>query len=148
MKIDRSKNLIQRYLLGELAEADQTALEQELLTDRETFDQVWALENELIDSYVRDEMARSERERFERHYLTSPLHRERVAIARSFLMKIDRVSEETAEVRMVDQPGPWWQRFSGLRWWPSPAWAGALVVALLLAGGAIWGTIESTRLAE
>ncbi len=40
MKIDQSENLIWRYLLGELAEAEQTALEQELLIDRGKFDQV------------------------------------------------------------------------------------------------------------
>jgi anti-sigma factor RsiW len=77
MKIDQHKNLIRRYLLGELAEADQTAFEQELLTDRGKFDQVWAVENDLIDRYVRGEMSRADRERFEGHYLASPLHRER-----------------------------------------------------------------------
>jgi hypothetical protein len=65
MKIDRRENLIRRYVLGELAEADHTALEQALLIDRGKFDQVWAVENELVDSYVRGEMSRHARERFE-----------------------------------------------------------------------------------
>ena len=82
--IDQSENLIRRYLLGELAEADQAALERELLIDRGKFDQVWGVENELVDSYVRGEMSRADRERFEVHYLVSPLHRERVVIAESF----------------------------------------------------------------
>jgi hypothetical protein len=99
MKIDQSEKLIRRYLLGELAEADQAALEQELLIDRGKFDRVWAVENELTDSYVRGEMSRADRERFEGHYLVSPLHRERVAIAESFLADIDRVVGETVEVR-------------------------------------------------
>ena len=47
MKIDQRENLIRRYLLGELAEADQAALEQELLINRGKFGQVWAVENEL-----------------------------------------------------------------------------------------------------
>jgi len=68
MKIDRRENLIPRYLLGELAEADHTALEQELPIDRGKFDQVWAVENELVDSYVRGEMYRPARERFESRY--------------------------------------------------------------------------------
>src|SRR6266545_2794234 len=99
MKIDQSENLIRKYLLGELAEADQAALEQELLIDRGKFDRVWAVENELIDSYVRGEMSRADRERFEGHYLASPLHRERVAIAESFLADIDQAAGETVEVR-------------------------------------------------
>jgi hypothetical protein len=90
MKSDQRENLIRRYLLGELAEADQTALEQELLIDRGKFDQVWAVENELVDSSVRGDMSRADRERFEGHYLASPLHRERVAIAEAFLADIDQ----------------------------------------------------------
>jgi hypothetical protein len=90
MKIDQSENLIQRYLLGELTEADQATLEQELLIDRGKFDRVWAVENDLIDSYVRGEMSRADCERFEGHYLASPLHLERVAIAESFLAGIDQ----------------------------------------------------------
>ena len=58
MKIDQRENLIRRYLLGELDEADQTAFEEELLINRGKFDEVWAVENELIDSYVRGEMYR------------------------------------------------------------------------------------------
>ena len=89
MKIDQRENLIRRYLLSELAEADQAALEQEFLIDRGKFDQMWAVENELVDSYVRGETSRPARERFEGHYLASPLHRERVAIAEAFLADID-----------------------------------------------------------
>jgi hypothetical protein len=89
MKIDQRENLFRRYLLGELAETEQTDLEQELLMDRGKFDQVWAVENELVDSYVRAERSRPARERFEGHYLASPLHRERVAIAEAFLADID-----------------------------------------------------------
>jgi uncharacterized protein YicC (UPF0701 family) len=99
MKIDQSENLIWRYLLGELTEADQAALEQELLIDLGKFDRVWAIKNDLVDSYVRGEMSRADQERFEGYYLASPLHRERMAIAESFLADIDQAIEETVEVR-------------------------------------------------
>ncbi len=99
MKINESENLIRSYLLGQLTEEDQAALEQELLTDHGKFDQVWAVENELIDSYVRGEMSRADRKRFESHYLASPLHRERVAIAESLLTNIDQAVGEAIEVR-------------------------------------------------
>jgi hypothetical protein len=105
--IDQSENLIRRYLLGELAEADQAALERELLIDRGKFDQVCGVENELVDSYVRGEMSLADRERFEVHYLVSPLHRERVAIARSFLTDIDQMAVETVEAREREPIVPW-----------------------------------------
>src|SRR5215475_10621619 len=99
MKFDQRENLIRRYLLGELAETDQAALEQELLIDRGEFDEVWAVENELIDSYVRGEMSRADQELFDGHYLTSPLHIERVEIAKSLLTDIDQAVGEAIEVR-------------------------------------------------
>jgi anti-sigma factor RsiW len=156
MKIDQSEKLIRRYLLGELAEADQAAFEQELLIDRGKFDQVWAVENELVDSYVRGEMSRADRRRFEGHYLASPLHRERVAIAESFLTNIDQAVGETVEARAKEPVVPWRRRFP-LRS-PRPVFGSvfgsvfgpvcgmALVMALLLTFGLVWSYIERVRL--
>jgi hypothetical protein len=145
MKIDRSENLVRRYLLGELAEADQSALEQELLIDRGKFDRVWAVENELIDSYVRGEMPHADRKRFEGHYLASPLHRERVAIAESFLTNIDQAPGETAiEVSEKGPAVPWRRRFP-LRS-PLPIFGVILIMALLLTFSMVWSYIERVRL--
>ena len=144
MKIDQRENLIRRYLLGELAEADQAALEQELLIDRGKFDQVWAVENELVDSYVRGEMSRADRKRFEGHYLASPLHRERVAIAESFLTNIDQGVGETVEVREKEPVVPWRRGFP-LRS-PRPVFCVVSVIALLLTFSLVWSYIERVRL--
>jgi hypothetical protein len=148
MKIDQRENLIRRYLLGELAEADQAALEQELLIDRGKFEQVWAVENELIDSYVRGEMSRADRKRFESHYLASQLHRERVAIAESFLTDIDQAVGETVEEREKEPLVPW------RRWFPlrsprlvfGPVFGMALVMALLLTFSLVWSHVERVQL--
>jgi hypothetical protein len=144
MKIGQRENLIRRYLLGELAEADQTALERELLSDRGKFDQVWAVENELVDSYVRGEMSRADRERFEAHYLASPLHRERVAIAESFLADIDKAPGETVEGKEKEPAVPWRRRF--LLPSPRPVFGVALVIALLLTFSLVWSYVERVRL--
>jgi len=144
MKINESEKLIRRYLLGELAEADQAALEQELLIDRGKFDRVWAVENDLIDSYVRGEMCRADRTRFEGHYLASPLHRERVAIAKSFLTNIDQVVGETVEVRAKEPVVPWRRRLPVRS--PRPVFGVILVMALLLTFSLVWSYIERVRL--
>jgi hypothetical protein len=148
MKIDQSENLIRKYLLGELAEADQAALEQELLIDRGKFDRVWAIENELVDSYVRGEMSRADRKRFESHYLASPLHRERVAIAESFLTNIDQSVGETAEVSDKEPAAPWRRRFPlrSPRQVFGPVFSMVLVMALLLTFGLVWSYSERVRL--
>jgi hypothetical protein len=150
MKITQNENLIRRYLLGELAEADQAALEQELLIDRGKFDQVWAVENELVDSYVRGEMSRADRKRFESHYLASPLHRERVAIAQSFLTDIDQTVGERVEVREKEPVVHWGRSF--LRRSPrlvfGPVFALVVVMALLLTFSLVWSYTERARLTE
>jgi cell division protein FtsB len=152
MKIDQSENLIRRYLLGELAEVDQAALEQELLIDRVKFERAWAVENELVDSYVRGEMSRADRKRFESHYLASPLHRERVAIAESFLTNIDQAAGETVDVSEKEPLVPWPRRFSlrsprlvfGQVF--GPVFGMVLVMALLLTFSLVWSYIERVRL--
>src|SRR5262249_25034562 len=130
----------------ELAEADQTALERDLLTDRDKFEQLCAVENDLIDSYLREEMSRADRERFEEHYLSSAVNRERVEIARLFLADIDRTGEQRAEVRKGEPVVAWWGRFlNSLR--PSPlVLGGALALVFLFTLGAVWSYMERVRL--
>jgi hypothetical protein len=146
MKIDQSPNWIQRYLLGELAEVDQTAIERELLADREKFEQVCAVENDLIDSYLRGKMSRGDRERFEIHYLASAYNRERVATAKILIAGIDRMAGEKVKAEERETGVPWWKRFPGFLRWPQPALAVALVLALLFALSALWLYLERARL--
>jgi hypothetical protein len=148
MKINNGENLIHRYLLGELPETEQTSFERELLTDRDKFDQVWSIETELIDSYVRGEMSRADRERFEGHYMASPLHRERVAIARLLLENIDQQAIELLEVDEPKTVVPRWDNFPVPRRWLAPAFGVASVLAFLLTIGSAWVLIERARLTE
>jgi hypothetical protein len=146
MKIDRSSNWIRRYLLGELAEADQTAIERELLADREKFEQVCAVEDDLIDSYLRGKMSRADRERFEGHYLASQYNRDRVASAKILIAEIDRIGAEKVKTGEKGTEVPWWNRVPGPVRWPQPALYAAVVLALLFASGGLWLYLERARL--
>jgi hypothetical protein len=146
MKIDRSSNWIRRYLLGELAEVDQTAIERELLADREKFEQVCAVEDDLIDSYLRGKMPRADRERFEGHYLASQYNRDRVASAQILIAEIDRITSEKVEAVEKGTGIPWWQRFPDSLPWRQPALGIALLLALLFASCALWLYLERARL--
>src|SRR5215510_183207 len=95
-----------RYLLGDLPETEQTAVEQEFFVDQEKFEEVWAIENDLVDRYVRGRLSRRERELFERNYLQSPKHRERVAISRKFLEAADRQVVESGVAPQAVNPAP------------------------------------------
>lgn len=88
---------MERYLLGDLPEAGQLAMEQDYFADAETFEQVWAAENDLIDRYVRRQLPPRESALFERNYLQSPPHRARVALARNMLDAVEcRVQRDSA----------------------------------------------------
>lgn len=146
MKIDDGEILIKSYLLGQLAETDQTAFEQELLCDREKYEQVWSMENDLIDNYVRGDMSSAERASFESNYLASPPHRERVAIARLFIECIDRTAEEMmeGEVEVI----PWWRRILNSLDLRQPIFIGVMVLVIFSISGTTWALILRTRLSE
>lgn len=83
------ENLI-RYLLGELSEHEQAAVEERFITDSEIYTLLREVESDLIADYVRKRLEPRERERFERHYMTTPDIRLRVQVADVFLSRIDQ----------------------------------------------------------
>lgn len=144
---DESREAMTRYLLGQMTETDQHALEQEFFTDSEKFDQVWAVENELVDAYVRNRLPRRERELFEHHYLQSPKHRERVAFARMLL----EAADETATASVTDSApvASWWQRLLESLRGSQMLLVGAMSAAmLLLTVGVLWLLVERSRLSD
>jgi len=96
---------IRRYLLGDLPEAETVALEERYFADPEAFEQVWAVENDLVDDYVAGRLDSAEQERFESHYLSSPPHRERVAAARALR---GRSSDSLTASRAKPGSFTWW----------------------------------------
>ncbi len=129
-----------RYLLGDLSEAEQTALELECLADGEKFEDVWAAEYDLVDRYARGELSRRERELFERNYLRSPLHRERVAVARELLGIIGRQAAESA---VAPAPGGLIETLKALL---TPRFLAPAAVLLALLSVASWMMIERSRM--
>jgi len=74
---------IRRYLLGDLDAASAAALEDRYVNDPALLEDVRAAEDALIEAFLEGDLRPAERERFEAHYLASPVHRDRVAIARA-----------------------------------------------------------------
>jgi hypothetical protein len=62
---------LRQYLLGELTEADEEEIEVRLLADPSFFNELDIAENDLIDSYVSDELSAQERARCEQYFLKS-----------------------------------------------------------------------------
>lgn len=79
-----NEKLIAQYLLGELPEEQQVEIEDRAFADKEYLASITAVENDLIDEYVRDEMSETQRRRFESRFLASAERRKRVAFAKAF----------------------------------------------------------------
>ena len=70
-----------RYLLGQMDQDEQALIEERYLADPAFHEELRAAERDLIDQYVRGEIA--EPDAFERHFLASPPRRQRVEFARA-----------------------------------------------------------------
>ena len=74
--------VIRSYLLGEASEDDALAVEREFFASGDALEAVAAAEWDLIEDYLASRLAAPDRTRFEGHYLRTPAHRTRLAIAR------------------------------------------------------------------
>jgi Tfp pilus assembly protein PilN len=72
---------LRRYLLGELSDEEQSREEERFLTDRDYFERLLLVEDDLMDEYVSGMLSHEERERVERRFLLSPKRQERVSLA-------------------------------------------------------------------
>jgi hypothetical protein len=78
-----NEKLIAQYLLGELPEEQQVEIEDRAFADKEYLASITAVENDLIDEYVRNELSQTQRQRFESRFLASAERRKRVAFAKA-----------------------------------------------------------------
>jgi hypothetical protein len=123
---------LRRYLLGDLPEDRMASLEQDYFARQDTLDRVAAVEDDLIDGYLAGRLTREELSRFERHYLASPVHRARVAIARE-------IAGVQAQPVPVSAPRPWRTLFRSVRASDQTALAWAFAAGIVLvAGAATW----------
>ncbi len=130
-----------RYLLGDLPETEQAVVEEEYFADTEKFEEVWEAENDLVDRYVRGRLSRVERKLFERNYLQSPKHRDRVAMSRKLL----EAADSRSVAPQIAAPAP--SRFiDALKTLLTPRILAPAAAFLLLFSVSSWLLIERARL--
>lgn len=97
----QNDELIARYLLGDLPEEQQVAIEDRAFSDAEYRQNITAVENDLIDEYVRRQLSSEQRRQFEQRFLASADRRKRIEFARALATVVaeDHVSEAAAESR-------------------------------------------------
>lgn len=139
-----SEKVIAQYLLGELPEEQQVEIEDRAFQDKEYLASITAVENDLIDEYVRDEMPENLRQRFEERFLASAERRKRVEFAKALTQV---ASEYAFKEKGAVTPISWRDSldafFRSLN--PVAKFAMAAVALLVLVGGA-WLVTETLSL--
>lgn len=134
METETSNQMIMRYLLGDLPEAEQEQIEDRAFSDRAYLRTIEDVENDLIDEYVRGALTDSERRQFERRFLASAERQRKVEFARA-LAQVVPATEAVALPRSVHKWESWAAFLRGL----SPILQFAMVAAVvLLSLGVVW----------
>src|SRR5689334_9381277 len=135
------EKLIARYLLGELPEEQQVEIEDRAFADKEYLASITAVENDLIDEYVRHELSEADRRKFESRFLASAERRKRVEFAKA-LSRVAPIAEKTV-IPQWSWRESLYAFISGLN--PAARFAFAAAMLILLVGGA-WLLTATLRL--
>lgn len=81
----KTAELMTRFLLGELSEAERPAVEERLLSDNEFFDQLLVVEDSLIDAYLVGQLSDDRRQRAALLLRSSPEQRREVEFTRDVI---------------------------------------------------------------
>ena len=138
-----NETLITRYLLGELPEEQQIEIEDRAFSDQEFLASITAVENDLIDEYVREELPETARRRFETLFLASEGRRKRVEFARALV----HVADEARVTNRKTEPVSWREALAAFIHGLNPLGKIALAAAVLvvLLGGA-WLIVQTLTL--
>jgi hypothetical protein len=93
--------MISRYLLRDVTAQEQEEIERRYFSDPGYLALVEAAEGDLIDAYVRRELSRSQRKRFEEHFLCTRSRRERLKMAEALDRHLPRTGIRARFARAI-----------------------------------------------
>lgn len=100
------------YLLGTLNADGREAIEERILCDQEVYEELLAIEAELIDQYVAGSLSSSEQKQFETHFLISAERQKNLRFGRLLKRYLDaqpvliRPENVAAAVCQANRPAP------------------------------------------
>lgn len=105
-----SDNVVKEYLLGNLSLEEQQQIEERLILNRDFFEQVMIVEDELVDEYVYGSL--SENERFTQHFLSTPQQRQKLRTAKALKRYISELENEELpkDINYIQKRGSWLRR--------------------------------------
>lgn len=136
--------LMRRYLLGLLPEPEQAALEERFFEDGEILSEMRAVEQDLVDAYVRGQLAPDEKSVFESHYLSVHRHAERVTFARDLLA----LADAEPPPKLAESREPFWRPWLSFIQMPQFGMGAAFAMMALLLAAGMYLFIERARWRE
>jgi hypothetical protein len=130
-----NRHIMIQYLLGELPPAWQERFEEQFFTDKESFEQLKLVEDQLVADYVSQVLTAEQRGRFETHYLNSDRRRQKL----KFALTLKQSLREFSETKKDEARFSFWQsiifawRIPPLRY----VFLALILVALMGGGGLI-----------
>jgi hypothetical protein len=98
-QISEREESIKKYLLGELADNEQTEVELQLLTDEEFFNELLLVEDEMTDDFVFGALTDHEEKNFIKHFSSIPKQQEKVIFTKALDRYISEyVTLDTSEI--------------------------------------------------
>lgn len=142
--------LLTRYLLGALPEQQAERLHELSFTDEELAVRLDALENDLVDGYVRGELSPEDLSQFKTFYLSSSGRQQKVAFAAGLLALERRTGAASARAQADKELGPSQVKKKAPSSWrmflvPRFAFQGALaalLIAVLLSGYLLFQNLQ------
>lgn len=134
-----SDELLTRFLLGALPSEQAEKLDELSVADDEFAWRLNAVENDLVDGFVRGELPEESRKRFESFYLSSPKRRQKVDFATG-LFELQKRSAVRLSHTASAARTPAWRRGARL----FRQWSFAAALALLLLAGYLF--VDNVRL--
>ncbi len=122
--------LARRFLLGQLPPEEQGRIEELAFLDPDTFAFLRAVEDDLVDEFLYDELSPDEKELFRKSFLTKPGRPQDVRIARAlkqYLAEDEPVNEVVVARTIVSQPKP-----TFFQWFRLGALSAPLLIAAIL----------------
>jgi hypothetical protein len=139
---ETDNRVLVKYLFGELAEPEQSRIEELCFTDESFYEQLASVEDSLIDRYVQNALPEPERSAFEEKYLVIPGRRKRVEESEKLINLIISYPSDSPKAS-------WWKYLLGFFEGRNLFLQFSLTAALMaLIVGCVWLMRDRARLAE
>ncbi|MEW6736116.1 MAG: hypothetical protein AB1489_32785 [Acidobacteriota bacterium] len=128
------------YILGELSEEEQIVLEEQYFSNEDVFEQALAIEDELIDAYVKDKLPEHLQKRFSTRFVANSIYKDRIEIAKIINRHLATPKQQSETLKPKVQLNLSWREALAQQWrqFSSLRTLMAFAIILIVGCGGIW----------